>query len=309
MRRTALALSFLWLCGCHTATPPVVYGNERGEDVAGPVAIVDGRPITKGILADHWFARYREEYARTLGDLVDERIVVARAHRDGIRIAARDLAEAVEREVKARRAQVAETYGEGSSLEAEVRRAYGLDVEAWKQTILAPRLHVRLLMERVIRWDTRRRERLIARVIVVEDARTARAVAEKLARGADFALTARQVSVDPSARLGGTLPSIARGDLAFPRIEARLFEAAPGQLVGPLAVRPGSRPAWHLYKVVERVPAWTGSAASRIERIEADLDAHPMTAAEYERWRARVHREAGVRYYASDGRLWEPGGR
>ena len=40
----------------------------------------------KATLADYWFERYPEEYARTLGAFVDEYVVIAHARRDGLRV-------------------------------------------------------------------------------------------------------------------------------------------------------------------------------------------------------------------------------
>lgn len=282
----------------------VAYGNDRGESREAPVAVVGGRPISKGALADYWFDRYPEEYGRTLDALVDERLVDAYARRDGLRVPVEALNAAELREIDARRKQIASVYGGEADLASEVRRAYGVDVATWRRRILRPRLQAKLRMERVIRWDTRTRPRVHARVIVLSDAARSASVMAKLRQGADFSLTALKESKDPTARVGGDLPSIGRGDLAFPGVEERLFRARPGALVGPLEVRVEGRPQWQIYKIIEHQPAWSGDAAARRTRLESDLVAHPMTRAEYERWRARVRRDAEVRYYRPDGRLW-----
>jgi hypothetical protein len=298
---------FACLAACQ-ATPGTaarsVSGNDRGPDRAGPVAVVAGRPVSKAALADYWFERYPEEYGRTLDALVDERLVAAYARRDGIRVPIEALNQAEAREIDARRKQLASMFGKEADLAAEVRRAYGIDVPTWRRRILRPRLHAKLLMERVIRWDTRSRPRVHARVIVLDDPGRAAKVMAKLRQGADFSLTALKESKDPTARVGGDLPSIGRGDLAFPGVEARLFAAPAGALVGPLEVRVNGRPQWQIYKIIERQPAWQGDVASRHARLENDLVAKPMTGAEYERWRTRVRRDAGVRYYQPDGRVW-----
>jgi hypothetical protein len=308
---------FLSLGGCHGSrqsprqegAQPAAFGNDRGQDSAGPVAVVGGQRLTKAMLADHWFDRYPEEYARTLNSLIDEKVALADARRLGIRVPAAVLEKAVAAEVEARRKQIRSIYGEKATLQDEVSRAYGLDVAAWRKQVLGPRLHVRLLMERVIRWATHGRDRVHARVIVMDDGARARRVAAKIQRGADFSLTALKESKDPSGKRGGNLPMIGRGDLAFPGVEERLFAASPGSLVGPLEVRVDGAPQWQIYRIVSRREAWQGSYESSWQRLEKDLAERPVAAAEFTRWRARVRRGDGVRYYRPDGRTWSPPGR
>lgn len=297
------------LGGCRSAGGRAAFGNDRGTDRAGPVAVVGGRPLSKEMLADHWFDRYPEEYARTLNSLIDEQAVLADARRVGIRVPGATLSEAVASEVAARRKQIRSLYGDDATLDDEVRRAYGIEIGVWKQKVLGPRLHVHLLMERVIRWDTHSSDRLHARVIVLNDQAKARRVAAKIQRGADFSLTALKESEDPSGKRGGNLPMIGRGDLAFGGVEKRLFAAPPGSLVGPLEVRVDGKPQWQIYRIVSRQQAWQGSYESNWKRLEQDLQDRPVASTEFERWRARVRRGGGVRYYRPDGTVWEPPAR
>ncbi len=284
----------------------VVSGNEGAADKPGPVAVIGGAPISKAALADFWFERYPQEYARTVAALLDERLAIEEAHRVGVRVPRAVLTKATQREVKARRQQLAQVYGEHADLDAEVRRAYGTDLATWQRTVLAPRLHAQLLMERVIRWDTRRRPRVEARVIVLDSAARAQRVRAKLDAGADFSLTAAKESLDPSGKRGGVLPRIGKGDLAFPGVEARLFAAPAGSLVGPLEVRVEGTAQFQIYKVIRNVPAWQGALDTQWQRLEDDLLAAPVDAGEFQRWQARVRRERGVKLYRPDGRIWTP---
>lgn len=282
-------------------------GSESDRDLDAPVVAVGERRLSKAQLADYWFHRYPEEYARTLDELVDEWVVWGEATRLGLRVPESLLEQAVEREVDARREQLRARFGPEADLAQEVRRAYGVEIDAWKATILRPRLTSRLLMERVIRLDSRRRDRVHVRVIVTATAAEASAVHARVVQGADFSLLARQVSRDPSARRGGDLPWISRGDLALPGVEAELFAAAPGTLLGPLAVTVADQPQWHVYRVIERVEAWPAGSPDLGQRVEQDLSERPVDQGEFERWRARLRRERGVRYFRPDGTPWRPG--
>lgn len=295
--------------------PPVEEAPIEGPAVDGPavegpvpaapvVARVAGQAVTTAELAAYWFARYPEEYVRTLDALVDARLARAEAARAALGVPRDALARAVEREVAAREEQVRALYGETGDLSGRVAEAYGMDVATWRERILRPRLYDRLLLERVVRWDTRRRLRLAVRVLVRPDERSAQALREQVERGADFSLLAASRSIDPTARAGGDLPSIGEGDLAFPGVEERLFAARPGALVGPLRVEVEGVPQWHLYKVVERQPAWPATPEARSTRLERDLVEHPVQPAEYERWRARAVRAGTLERYRPDGRPW-----
>lgn len=277
----------------------------RAEDAPvrmATVAAVADQPVTAADLSAYWFARYPEEYERTLDALIDERIVAREARTYGLVVQAATLERAVTREVAARRAQLTKLYGDKADLAREVQRAYGVDVATWRAKILRPRMHSQLLLERVVRWDTRRRARVHARIIVRRDEASARALAARLRRGADFGLTAVRESQDPTARAGGDLPWIARGDLAFPEVEQRLFAAKPGSIVGPLRVEVDGAPQWHLYKVVRHLAAWPAAAAGTPERLARDLVDRPFTVGEYERWRAGAVTRHRVRTFRPGGK-------
>jgi parvulin-like peptidyl-prolyl isomerase len=265
------------------------------------VAQVGERRVTKGELADFFYERFREQWAQAAEALVEERLVAAERVRLTVSVPVAALDAAVEAEAKARAEQGRARFGPGADLAESVRSYYGLDVETWKRRVLRPRLETVLALHRVVRLSQRLRERVTARVIVVRDRAKADLLAAKLARGADFSLTALEESIDPSRASGGTIAPVSRGDLPVPAIEQALFSAAPGALVGPIEVATAGGLEVHLYKVVARDAPWTGDAGALAARLEADLAATPVTAAEVERWSVRVRREYGVRWFAPDG--------
>ena len=277
-----------------------VFGNDSAADAFAPVAQLHGKRISKGRLADFWFERYPEEYARTVQNLVDRELIYRRAKRLGLKVPRSVLDNAVAQEVEARRKQIASLYGPRARLEDEVRRAYGVGLAVWANKILRRRLYERLLLERLVRLQTRGAPRVHARVIVLLTEADARRVAAKVNRGADFSLVAMRESKDPTGKAGGDLPPIARGDLAHPQVEAKLFAAAPGHLVGPLQVVVEGRRQFHLYKIIAKHPPWSGDLAA----LERDLTEQPVRPAEVDRWRARAHREGGLVLYRPDGSPW-----
>lgn len=308
LRGAAGACGVALLVAACAARPVVSGSGGPPTDPPPPVAAVGAERVTKAELADFVFDRFREQWLDALDELVDERIVAVEGRALGIVVPSAALAAAVDAEVEARRTQLTERFGASTDLEASVRAFYGLDVAGWRTRVLEPRLRTRLALARVVRLSARMREQVVARVLVVKDRAEADVVRAKLDRGADFSLTALEVSIDPSRNLGGVIPPVARGDLARPELEAALFGAAPGTVVGPLEVRAGATSAWHLYKVVEKVPAWGGTPVQLLPRLEDDLAKHPVTRAEFERWSSRTRARYGVKYFAPDGSVLPGGG-
>ena len=153
------------------------------------LAVIGRERVSTHELTAFWFARHRNEWLRTVDALLDEKLVDHEVRRLGLALPPGTLETAVDEEVKERRQQLKDTYGDEANLGQEVQRAYGVDLATWTRTIIAPRVRMQLLLQRVVRLDTRRRERVKVRVIVCEDEANARRVLTRLKRGADFSLT------------------------------------------------------------------------------------------------------------------------
>lgn len=301
--RSLAALVGLALCAC-ARTGAVERASGSGgpaTDPPAPVAVVAGSRITKGELSDFLYARFREPWTEALDQLLSERILALERGRLALTVPPAVLDAAVLAEVAARTAQLQARFGEGADLAASVKAYYGLDLDRWRREVLRPRLETRLLLHRLVRLSSRSQDQVLARVIVTKDAERARGIRARLDRGADFSLLAVRESEDLTKLTGGVLPPVARGDLAVPAVEAALFAAAPGTVVGPLEVSTAAGREWHLYKVVERLAPWSGDAASLRDQLEADLARTPVSTTEYDRWAASARRRHGVTVFAPDG--------
>lgn len=111
-----------------------------------------------------------------------------------------------------------------------------------------------------------RPERVRLRQILVEDRATANRVAAELAAGSDFAASARGVSRDPSASLGGFQGELAKSDLpkAFAEV---IFALKPGETSGVIQAEYG----FHIFRVDARLPAETMSLDAASEEIRNRL--------------------------------------
>ncbi|MDJ0974819.1 MAG: hypothetical protein QNJ98_10200 [Planctomycetota bacterium] len=283
----------------------VGFAGDTPINPGAPVAVLGNRAVTKAELVGYLFDRYPTEYARALDELIDERFARDEARRIGLVVPPASLARAVAKEVEARTKLVREVYGPEAKLADWVKEGYGLTVDAWQREVLAPRIGSVLLKQRVVRLFTRSKLRLIARIIVTFDQAKAQRLAQKLQSGADFSLVALKESEDATRKVGGTLPPIARGDLAgFPIVEQRLFAARPGALLGPWRVQVGGKPQYQIYKLVRREEPWQMTGAALFRRLETDLGTQPVTQAELEAWQRHVRIQGQARYLKPDGTPW-----
>ena len=88
----------------------------------------------------------------------------------------------------------------------------------------------------------------IARHILVKDKELAEQLKKKIKDGADFAKIAKQHSTCPSAKKGGELGDIKKGQLVAP-IDKSLFNLSERELHGPIKSQFG----WHLLEIKFRM--------------------------------------------------------
>lgn len=102
--------------------------------------------------------------------------------------------------------------------------------------------------------------------MVIDDEEQAKEIRSLLAEGEEtFADLAREYSTSESAQSGGTVGRVLRGQLP-PALEAKLFNAQPGDVVGPID-NSGSGP-WEIFQVDSRVNArLEGSTTEMIEKV------------------------------------------
>lgn len=103
-----------------------------------------------------------------------------------------------------------------------------------------------------------------SRHILVADEATAQSLLAQIQQGADFAQLAMQYSLDTStARTGGDLDWVSRGDLLQPEVEEVIFSLEPGQLA-PAPVK--SSLGYHVIQTLERVEDRPLSPAALAEK-------------------------------------------
>ena len=93
-------------------------------------------------------------------------------------------------------------------------------------------------------------ERVRLHHILVASGGEAQRVVERLAAGEDFALLARELSLDPSAPGGGDQGEIALDDLP-PGFAVQVGRLEPGEVSEPIQASDG----WHVFRLADRLPA------------------------------------------------------
>jgi peptidyl-prolyl cis-trans isomerase C len=112
-----------------------------------------------------------------------------------------------------------------------------------------------------------------ARHILVESEDEAKAVAEELKKGADFAELARKKSKDPGASDGGDLGFFTK-DQMVPEFSAVAFTLEPGKISDPVKSQFG----WHVIKVEEK----RNRKAPEFEQVKSQIETYVTRKAQAE---------------------------
>jgi peptidyl-prolyl cis-trans isomerase C len=226
MKRIALTILSLALAG--TAVPLTM---ARADDKV--VATIDGKPITEGDLAvaeseigsDMGSMPEAQKRASLMEFLIDNQLFAEAAEKE-------KLSEGQDFQTRLnylKRRALRELYFEkvikASVSDADARKIYDEQVK-----LLKPE------------------EEVSARHILVETEAEAKALKEKLDKGADFAQLAKENSKDPGSKDdGGNLGYFGHGQMV-PQFEEVVFKLQKGQVSDPVKTQFG----WHLVKLEDR---------------------------------------------------------
>ena len=243
---------------------------------------MDGQAIRKTHLAD-FFLRYRREGSReVLTQLVDTLVVEAEAARHGVDVPEPALEAAVTATVGTRREEVAAKLGDRVSWEDYIRQSLGMAPEAYRDEV-RKLLRVTMRLDRLIRFEQIRTERLDIRLVAVPTEAEAREVIRKLGAGADIVNLARERSVAPLV----APPPVAVDDLPE-ALRKTLTSLRPGDVSKPLRTERDGRELWQVYRLVARIAARDVAYEVVSKEIEAGLERRPRQAWEYEEWAGRA---------------------
>lgn len=256
----------------------------------------------------------KQELKRTLiNEMLSELLIKDRADRIGLSVTPNEVKEAVER-LKAQ-------YG----IDSDERFNESLKSSGLTRPEMEGRLRDTLLTNKVFSRELRSRQdlsdkelreryerekeqyrlperaRLREIVLVVPDgadqstaqaiSQKAETIAESAKASADFAAVARESSDSPSKEQGGEIGVVSRGEMQ-PALDAAVFNATAGSVVGPIQGRSG----FHIVKVEERLPSEIPSFDSIKERLRKEADEETFQR-DYKSYIERLRKEAFVQVY------------
>lgn len=308
-----LVLGVMSLSGCQfgptgrqeaaSGLPPEVAARIGTEVV--PLELLDLRERVMGL---YFRERFDSPGARgeLLDQLVQERILIQEARAQGLSLSD----EAVTKELARFKGALERRYGSGEAL-TKAMADYGLteaDLREFVAGFLLAQAAADAFRQRVtVSEDELRRfydQNLAALYTAADDVvrlrqillepdqeKLARELAGRVAAGEDFAVLAREHSVDPStARSGGEVGYLSRADLAaVPELADLAFTLDTGAVAGPVKTAFG----WHIIRVEER----RGPGVIPFEVARAEILGRLLPEKqnqELARWLANRERQLGV---------------
>lgn len=202
-------------------------------------------------LLAHW--KSRGALNRLLQQTIEEQIILTSAKQQGLQASDQELQEA------------ADSFRQQNHLQqaAEMQswlEARQLSVQDFEQglelTILRVKLAEKVIGEQIDRFFAENQSRFehaqVSQIVVEREGMAEELLSQIQEDGKDFAVLARKHSEDDNSRLaGGYLGAMPRDALNSSEIEAAVFGAKPGTVLGPFKTAQG----FHLIHVAEIIPA------------------------------------------------------
>ena len=259
---------------------PLVPRDGAGDLV---VARVGDAVIKRSDVGDFTIRYFRDQASEALTHLVDERIIEAEAGALGITVPDSEIRTEVEAEVRERENTVRVQYGADVSLERFLRDRYGVTLDGHRRD-LSRLVRTRLLRDRVVRYAQLGQERVMVLDAVYATRDDAAAAARSARAGADFGTLAREQGVRDEV----ALPPVPRDELSPAELADAVFALSTGEVSDPIAVIEGDQTLYHIFKLVRRLPARSGSFAKLKDEIESGLANRPLEPWEYLQWAGRM---------------------
>lgn len=261
------------------AMVPVVAPAPQASKPARVVARVAGETITSDEAFDAVLFHFREQGLEVVKKLAGDAILRAEARKRGVAPDPVEVERGVVEGIKTLGTRVDTEFGASMTLdrflESEMRTT-----RAEYEQLLRAFVAQSQLAALLIRFDEWTNERVSLRHIAVRDAKTAAECIQKLRDGADFATLARDVSVAATKGEGGKVPPFDR-ELRHP-MTAAAFDAPVGTVGGPVFESRGEEKMYHIFKVIEKIPARNVAFDAVKAELYRDITKNPPARFEFE---------------------------
>lgn len=254
------------------------------------LAKVEDREILASELAGPFFFHFAPQANELLRKLVNDEIARREAIRLQISVDSVELEEGVRQGIATLRKQIDLEYAGKRSLEKFLEEDLKTSLSNYERSLRRFVLG-RLFFERVLRFEQMLEDRVVCRVLTVKDSGKAEEFLAQLREGADFELLAKQNSIAPNRDKGGKMPPFGK-DYNHP-IAAPAFQAELGALGGPVEEKRGGDSFYHLFRVIEKIPARKGGYSELEPEVKKSLSERPIEEWEYFYWSEKM----GKRYH------------
>ncbi|MGD9538365.1 MAG: peptidylprolyl isomerase [Alphaproteobacteria bacterium] len=272
--RTVASLGVAALCALSVAAGSAPAGAQDGEakpeakqDAEAPaalppdatVATIDGQPVTAGevrvafqfLPQQYYFLPAEFLFETVLKEMIDVKLMAAAANAEGL------ATPEIERQVVFYRERL-------------LRQAY---LKKRADAEITPDV-IKQRYEAMIA-EAQPQDEVRAHHILVESEDEAKALADQLAKGADFEALAKEKSIDEtSAEKGGDLGYFTKDKMVAPFAEAA-FATEPGKLSAPVQTQFG----WHLIRVDDRRQAKPPTLEEVVPQLRDELVAELVSRA------------------------------
>jgi parvulin-like peptidyl-prolyl isomerase len=285
-----VCIASLGRAGASQDAPPVAVASRPAT--SNPVLLeAGGECFTAADAFEAVLFHYRDAGIEILRKLAGDAIVRAEAARLGVEVDAEDVEPMVRESVESLKKRVDTEFGGvltfDQFLETEMFTTSGEYEQLARKFATQSRL-----ASLTVRFDQIINERVSVRHMIVRDHKTADACIQKLRDGADFAALARAESMATTKNDGGRLPPFDR-ELEHP-IVALAFDTPPNSVGGPIEEKRSNGTVYHIFRVIERIPARNVTFADARADVRKSLAESPITRFEFEAFM----RKAGKRYPA-----------
>lgn len=269
---------------------PAGIGPEGAARVVA-LARLDDEVITTAEVFPHLFLSAHERVVESVKQTLIQRLVRKEEARLGWSLDEGLLEEQLEVVFDEQSRQVQALTKGAQSLEEYVEQTYRIPLERFKAWVRAD-VGATMMAHRLVVLTLMQEDRVQFRIIQVKTQAMAEQILDKLRRGADFAVLAREHSEDAAAPEGGLYPALPLS-LDYPLVQ-RTRDLDVGEFDEIREVQTREGPRFRILQLMARVPADQGTALEQRERVEKELQGRSISALELDAWMRIMERTHAI---------------
>lgn len=268
--------TIVWICIVGQCLALLSAQNQPKEPDQDVAVMIGDHKISKQEVFDLFTKRYRKEAYEIVQELAVRWIIREESRQEGVKISQSLVQEKGQEEIAKAKQELANEF---KGTWEEYLSSQGISDKEFVQECYT-RCKYNLVLARLVRLSELRQIRVEARHIMVKNREKAEEILVKLRQQADFATLAKQESVATTAKEGGLLPSICRGEI-HASLEEVLFNLQPNELSGVIQSPWG----FHILQLLTIFPARANSTWKQLEtEVIESLAKNTVAPRDIQRW-------------------------